>query len=191
MKSLPIIATLSVLFLSGCAHTGYHSSYSSYGTDYGAGYGGTYYRDYPATVYYQQNIIPRPTYRPPPPRPPFGFKPNHRDWNGWHDHHDDLRDLERRQERQQQAIRRGVVRGDLGNVESRVLERENRRIERQIDDAQRRPWVSNIKREWIKNDLDRAGDRIRSFKNDDGGREGDGRGSRGDWGSGRRGWGSR
>ncbi|MBS3963465.1 MAG: hypothetical protein KGZ80_03025 [Methylomonas sp.] len=197
MKRLFIISTLVALVLPGCAHTGYQGGYGRYGTTYGMSHGGMYSSGYPATVYYQQNIMPGPIHRPLP-GAGFGIMPS-RDWNRFRDHHeyhdyhqhrDHLRDLERRQERQQRAIRRGFQRGDLSRTEAEMLKQENRRIENHIDRAQRQPWVPNMKREWIENDLDRAGSRIRSLKNDGIGHDDDRWGQRRGWGDGRgRDWG--
>lgn len=92
MKSLPIIAILSVLLLTGC-YPAYHRGYSGYSSGYGTGYGVRGYSDYPASVYYRQSTAPGYSYRYSTPRHDYGQGRGmqHYDWDGGQKRHDHSR----------------------------------------------------------------------------------------------------
>ncbi|AEG02936.1 hypothetical protein [Methylomonas methanica] len=62
MKSLSIIALLSVLVLTGC-YPAYQRGYTGYSSSYGGVYGVRSYSGYPASTYYRRSTIPSYSYR--------------------------------------------------------------------------------------------------------------------------------
>lgn len=92
MKSLSIIALLSVSILTGC-YPAYQRGYSGYSSGYSTGYGVRSYSDYPASMYYRQSTVPSYSYRYSTPHHRYGreYGAPHYDWGKGHDRHEENR----------------------------------------------------------------------------------------------------
>lgn len=88
MKSLSLIALLSILVLTGCAYPAYHRGYAGYGGGYSTGYGvSSYSSGYPASAYYRHGTVPGYSYRYSAPHPGYGHGLQHYDWDSARDRH--------------------------------------------------------------------------------------------------------
>lgn len=152
--------------LTGCASRGYQRSYVGYGGGYDSGYVVDHYDSYAVPIYQQPTVVPGYSYQYMAPRPGRSSGKSY-DWNDRGSHADDLRAFERRLDRQERAISRGLQSGELTPREAEKLQRQTEKIDRKLDRAQSRPWVSGSQKQRLDDALDRNQQRIHQFKNND------------------------
>ncbi len=89
MKSLSIIALLSVAVLTGC-YPAYQRGYAGY-SSYDSGYGMRSYSGYPASTYYRQSTVPSYSYRYNTPHHDYGHGGQRYDWDRGQNRYDQSR----------------------------------------------------------------------------------------------------
>lgn len=84
MKTLPLVFSLIVIALSGCAYPGYQRTYVGYSSGYSSGYDVHRYYDYPSRSYYQPGgVIRYQQYYVPPRYPRHHHDDDHHEKRNW------------------------------------------------------------------------------------------------------------
>lgn len=102
----------------------------------------------------------------------FSFTIQAKSWNNGFDRYRDNQDdfwqfVDNRQFRQQERINHGVDTGQLTRRETRVLRRENKKLNRLIRRYQRKPFLRGHQKRDIILCLNEISDRIRELKHND------------------------